>query len=190
VFCKDDKNFRDEDLNSAQDNYSMINNRMNKAQDNQRSNYLIEFDKNLDIRNVREKSQEKRHSLNNSETKQFFKPNLIPDEDNNQNNETYKRKYVNMNISNNNDYNNEDNDENLNSFYNNLSYEKSNLSILNKGKKTEKNMNNNNFAPLNDSISFINKLQNISAEINLKNNNDNVKSKPLTQKSTYINSIL
>jgi len=124
----------------------MINNKKNKGQDNQRSNYLMEFDKNLDIRNVREKSQEKRHSLNDSESKQFFRANLIPDEDNNQNNETYKRKYV--------------------------------------------NMNNNNFAPLNDSISFINKLQNISAEINLKNNNDNVKIKPLTHKSTYINSIL
>jgi hypothetical protein len=165
-----------------------VYNRNNKMEENNpKSNFLIEFDKNLDVQNIREKSHEKKQIVVPETTsKKLFshlsKPrNLIEDENFEG---TYKKGNVVMNISR--TVSNINKDENNNSFYNNLSYEKSNVSHLDKEKKNQ-NANNNNFGPMNESISFINKLQNISAEIQLKNNNS-INQNNRIPKHAYINS--
>ena len=185
-------NYQDNEESNSKvyQNERQVNERSNnfKGKDNPKSNFLIEFDKNLDIQNIREKSQDKQQQVfaMTAGTMKFQMTDRNSREEDNKNHDNYKR--TNMNVSNNVSYINENNEGNNNSFYNNLSYDKSNISVLNREKKQESNLSNNNFAPLNDSISFINKLQNISAEINLKNNNTTALSGKNHIKPTYINS--
>ena len=169
-----------------------LNERSNNIKDkeNQKSNFLIEFDKNFEVQNIKEKSQERQPQVfaMTSGNKKFQMTINKSREEENKNYDSNRRNN-NINVSNNVSYINDNNEPINNSFYNNISYDKSNVSILNREKKLEANVSNNNFAPLNDSLSFINKLQNISAEINLKNNNTTAVSNPKNPlKPTYINS--